>query len=160
MDELRRNSPLPQQMLARVSAVRRACRTLPPPVSVEALAAATGMTVDEVADALAAERFTKTVSWEQAAAPSEWEPARSVSPPDEELDRWETADQLAAAIEALPPKERTAVTLYYREDLRLKEIAEVMQLSPSRISRLISKALFELGEQLRSRNKQPLASAC
>ena len=51
---------------------------------------------------------------------------------------------------AVPEKERLAVTLYYREDMRLREIAEVLQLSVSRVSRLLSKALFELGEQLRT----------
>jgi RNA polymerase sigma factor for flagellar operon FliA len=67
------------------------------------------------------------------------------------MEQWEATQFLAEAIEALPPKERTAVTLYYREDLRLKEISAIMNLSPSRISRLLSKATFELGEVLRSR---------
>lgn len=151
VDELRRNSPLPQHMLGRVSAIRRACRTLPNPITVDALAAATGLTVDEVADALAAERFTRTVSWEQTAEPNGLGPVVEVEPPHAELERWEALQQLTDAIEALPPKERTAVTLYYREDLRLKEISAIMKLSPSRISRLLSKATFELGEVLRSR---------
>lgn len=151
VDELRRNSPLPQHMLTRVSVIRKAYRTLPHPVTVEALAAATGLTADEVADTLAAERFTKTLSWEQSAEPNGLLPAMTVDPPEVEAERWETVQQLSEAIEALPQKERTAVTLYYREDLRLKEISEIMKLSPSRISRLLSKALFELGEVLRVR---------
>jgi RNA polymerase sigma factor for flagellar operon FliA len=150
VDELRRNSPLPQHVLARVALVRKACRALPPPVTVEALAGATGLTPDEVADALAAERFAKTMSWEQAAEPNGLEPGATAGPPDEELARAEAAERLAAAIESLPPKERTAVTLYYREDLRLKEIAAAMGLSVSRVSRLLSKALFDLGETLRA----------
>jgi RNA polymerase sigma factor for flagellar operon FliA len=64
----------------------------------------------------------------------------------------ESVQQLSEAIESLPPKERMAVTLYYKEDLRLKEIAEVMKLSPSRISRLLSKATFELGEMLKTKS--------
>ena len=149
VDELRRNSPLPQHVLARVSLVRKAYRTLPHPITVDALVAATGLTADEVADALAAERFAKTTSWEQSAEPGGMEPATVTEPPDDEAERAERAVQLATAIEALPPKERTAVTMYYQQDLRLKEIAAVMNLSVSRVSRLISKALFELGEQLR-----------
>jgi RNA polymerase sigma factor FliA len=161
VDELRRNSPLPQHMLARVSAIRRACRTLQHPITVEALAEATAMTIDEVVDTLSAERFTKTTSWEQSAEPSGVEPMQTVDPPDVEAERWETVQQLTEAIESLSPKERTAVTLYYREDLRLKEISEIMQLSPSRISRLISKALFELGELLRVRmGKSIMGTAC
>jgi RNA polymerase sigma factor for flagellar operon FliA len=151
VDELRRNSPLPQHMLTRVSAIRRAYRTLPSPVTVDALAAATGLSVDEVTDALEAERFSKTVSWEQTAEADGVEPSYEVQPPLLEIERWEATQFLTEAIEALPPKERMAVTLYYREDLRLKEISVIMNLSPSRISRLLSKATFELGEVLRSR---------
>ncbi len=151
LDELRRNSPLPQHMLERVALVRKAQRDLPPPVTVEALAAATGLSPDEVADALAAEKFGRTVSWEQATDPAGFGPATAADGPDAEAERAEAVQQLADAIESLPPKERLAVTLYYREDLRLKEIAEVMKLSPSRISRLITKATFELGERLRDK---------
>lgn len=151
LDEIRRNSPLPQHMLERVSLIRKAYRTLPQPVTVEALAGATGLGYDEVSDALAAERFSRQVSWEQTAEPNGFFPAHAAEPPDAEVERWEAVQQLGEAIEALDPKERLAVTLYYKEDLRLKEIAEVMRLSPSRISRLISKATFELGEALRAK---------
>lgn len=151
LDEIRRNSPLPQHMLERVSLVRKAYRTLPQPVTVEALAAATGLGFDEVSDTLAAERFSRQVSWEQTAEPNGFAPANAAEPPDAEAERWEAVQQLTDAIESLDPKERLAVTLYYKEDLRLKEIAEVMHLSPSRISRLISKATFELGEMLKAR---------
>jgi RNA polymerase sigma factor for flagellar operon FliA len=150
VDELRRNSPLPQHVLGRVSQIRKAYRELPQPVTVEALAAATGLTVDEVADTLAAERFAKPVSWEQA-EPNGQEPAVASAEPGAEAERWEAVGQLTEAIEALPEKERLAVTLYYREDLRLKEIAAVLKLSVSRVSRLLSKATFELGERLRAK---------
>ena len=58
VDELRRNSPLPQHVMERVSAVRKASRTLAPPVTVDAIAAITGLTPDVVADTLAADRFS------------------------------------------------------------------------------------------------------
>jgi RNA polymerase sigma factor for flagellar operon FliA len=151
VDELRRNSPLPQHMLEKVAMVRKATRKLPPPVTVDALAAATGLTADEVADALAAERFSRMVSWEQTAQPNSLTPAAVAPPPEAETERWEAVQQLADAIEELPPRERMAVTLYYREELRLREMQAVMNLSPSRISRILSRATFELGEKLRAR---------
>ncbi|VTT97907.1 rna sigma 28 : RNA polymerase sigma factor for flagellar operon FliA OS=uncultured planctomycete GN=HGMM_F11F07C13 PE=4 SV=1: Sigma70_r2: Sigma70_r4 [Gemmataceae bacterium] len=151
VDELRRNSPLPQHVHVRVAAIRRAHRTLPAPVTVEALAEATGLTPDEVSDTLAAERFAKTTSWEQVAEPGGLEPASTAGSPHDDIERWEATKQLADAIEALPENERLVVTLYYREDLRLKEISEVLKLSISRISRILTKATFELGEALRSR---------
>ena len=42
------------------------------------------------------------------------------------------------------------MTLYYREELRLKDIGAIMHLSPSRISRMLGRAISELGEDLRA----------
>lgn len=151
LDELRRNSPIPQHMMERMAVVKRAARTLPAPVTVEDLAAATGLTPDDVTDALAAERFGRMVSWEQTAQPNGLNPVEFAEPPDAEAMRWEQIQHLTEAIEALPPKERLVVTLYYREDLRLREISEILKLSVSRISRMLTKATFELGEALRAR---------
>ncbi|WP_425262654.1 FliA/WhiG family RNA polymerase sigma factor [Paenibacillus thermotolerans] len=53
-------------------------------------------------------------------------------------------ESLAKAIEKLTEKERTVVSLFYFEELSLSEIAEVMSLSPSRISQLHSKAILRL----------------
>lgn len=53
-------------------------------------------------------------------------------------------DMLAKSIERLTEKEKTVVSLFYFEDLTLSEIAEVMSLSPSRISQLHSKAILRL----------------
>jgi RNA polymerase sigma factor for flagellar operon FliA len=149
LDELRRNSPLPQHMMERITLVRKAYRTFSGPVTVETLSAATGLTVDEVTDALSAERFNKMISWEQTAVPNGMTAVNAAPPPEAETERWEAVQQLADAIEELPPRERMAVTLYYREEMRLKEMSEVMRLSPSRISRILSRAIFDLGERLR-----------
>jgi RNA polymerase sigma factor for flagellar operon FliA len=153
LDELRRNSPLPQHVLERVSLIRKAYRTLnSKQVTVDDLAAATGLTPDEVSDTLAAERFARTVSIEQKATETGgYEPAGSSDSPSASAERLESVESLGNAIESLPPKERTVVTLYYREDLRLKEIGAILGLSVSRVSRLLSKATFELGEILRNR---------
>ncbi len=150
LDELRRNSPLPQHVLERVGLIRQAHRKLDQPVTVEALAAETGLSVDEVADTLAAERFAKMVSWEQNAERNG--PKLAVADaPDRDIERAEMVQQLTEAIDLLPPKERTVILLYYREDLRLREIAETMQLSVSRISRLLTKATFELSEAMKAK---------
>ncbi|WP_281887591.1 FliA/WhiG family RNA polymerase sigma factor [Paenibacillus sp. YYML68] len=64
-------------------------------------------------------------------------------------------DMLAQAIDRLTEKERTVVSLFYFEELSLSEIAEVMSLSPSRISQLHSKAILRLRGAL-SRHKTQL----
>jgi RNA polymerase sigma factor for flagellar operon FliA len=153
LDELRRNCPLPQHMLERIAKIRKAYRKLTAPVSVDDLCIETGMTPDEVADSLNAMRLTRMISWEQTAQPNGLSLSESVAPPEEEFERWERIQMLSDCIEGLPARERMVVTLYYREDLRLKEISQIMQLSESRISRILSGALFELGEKIRSKDR-------
>jgi len=55
---------------------------------------------------------------------------------------------LVGVIDKLPEKERLVVSLFYFEELSLSEIAEVMNLSPSRISQLHSKAISRMRSAL------------
>ncbi len=61
-------------------------------------------------------------------------------------------DLLAKSIDKLPAKERLTVSLYYFEELTMKEIGQVMGYTESRISQMHSKAMI----RLRSRLKQIL----
>ncbi len=54
------------------------------------------------------------------------------------------AQSLSTAIEALPEKERLAVTLYYYEEMNLKEIGAVLGLTESRICQILSQAMVRL----------------
>jgi RNA polymerase sigma factor for flagellar operon FliA len=51
---------------------------------------------------------------------------------------------LAEAIDSLPDKERLVVTLYYHEELTMKEIGQVMKYTESRISQLHTKSVVRL----------------
>jgi RNA polymerase sigma factor for flagellar operon FliA len=64
--------------------------------------------------------------------------------PEAALHKEQRKLMLAEAIERLPPKERTIVSLFYYEECSLTEIAEIMGLSASRISQLHSKAIFRM----------------
>ncbi|MDP5273466.1 FliA/WhiG family RNA polymerase sigma factor [Chengkuizengella axinellae] len=64
--------------------------------------------------------------------------------PESKISELHLKETLANAIEKLTNKERMVVSLYYYEDLSLSEIAEVMSLTPSRISQLHSKAILRL----------------
>lgn len=64
--------------------------------------------------------------------------------PETALHKEQRKQILAEAIEKLPPKERTVVSLFYYEECSLTEIAEIMGLSASRISQLHSKAVFRM----------------
>lgn len=75
--------------------------------------------------------------------------------PESKINEFFLKETLAKAIERLTEKERTVVSLFYFEELSLSEIAEVMNLSPSRISQLHSKAILRLRGSL-SRHKSQL----
>lgn len=151
LDELRRNCPLPQDVLQRVAKVRKAYEDLQPPVAVEELAEITGLTHDEVVDCLAAMRMTRMVSWDEWGQTQLARLDDAHDEPHSVLERAEQKQMLAEAIASLPERERRVVTLYYMEDLRLKEIGQVVNLSESRVSRLLNSALFQLGERLRAK---------
>lgn len=68
--------------------------------------------------------------------------------PEELLDEQEMKELLAKAIDQLPEKEKWVITMVYFEELTLTEIAQVLNLSTSRISQLHSKALSRLKEAL------------
>lgn len=64
--------------------------------------------------------------------------------PSAQLEATEIKETLAAAIDRLPEKERIVVSLYYYDELTLKEISKIMHLTEARISQLHSKAVFRL----------------
>ncbi|TVM00210.1 MAG: FliA/WhiG family RNA polymerase sigma factor [Candidatus Brocadia sp. WS118] len=64
--------------------------------------------------------------------------------PLRDLETKEEKTLLANAIAELPKKERLVISLYYFEDLMLREISEIMGISESRISQLHHRALFML----------------
>ncbi|MCL2461802.1 MAG: FliA/WhiG family RNA polymerase sigma factor [Defluviitaleaceae bacterium] len=81
----------------------------------------------------------------------------SVDGPEVQYERQELTRMLASAIEALNEKERKVVTLYYFEDLTLKEISAIMGVSESRISQIHSKAILRMQGKL-GRHKAVLFS--
>ena len=68
--------------------------------------------------------------------------------PEEASEKAEMKKMLAQAIDTLTEKERQMILLYYYEDLTLKEIGQVMEVSEGRVSQLHSRALQKLKAQL------------
>jgi len=64
--------------------------------------------------------------------------------PSRLLERSELERLLAEAIDRMPHIERTVLTLYYHEELTLREIARIVDLHESRISQLKSQAIHRL----------------
>jgi RNA polymerase sigma factor for flagellar operon FliA len=69
----------------------------------------------------------------------------------------ELREILADSIDKLPEKEKIVLSLYYYDELTLKEISSIMSVSESRISQLHTKAILRLRGKL-SRQKSTLLS--
>jgi RNA polymerase sigma factor for flagellar operon FliA len=70
--------------------------------------------------------------------------------PSNLLERSELERLLAKCIGEMPEKEKTVISLYYLEELTLREIAEVMDLHISRVAHLKSTALLRLRSQMKA----------
>src|SRR5579884_2181319 len=66
---------------------------------------------------------------------------------------------VAEAIQHLPERERIVVTLYYHEELTMKEVGAVLGLTESRVSQLHSQAMLRLKGNLQERFGTPKSSA-
>ncbi|MCW8884095.1 MAG: RNA polymerase sigma factor FliA [Motiliproteus sp.] len=70
--------------------------------------------------------------------------------PDDEHEYHSFKKALAAAIKTLPEREQLVLSLYYDEELNLKEIGQVLGVSESRISQIHSQAALRLRSRLAS----------
>ncbi|MFC1671135.1 RNA polymerase sigma factor WhiG [Spirochaetota bacterium] len=68
--------------------------------------------------------------------------------PDILVEKEEIRDYIIEAIKKLPDKEKKVVVLYYYEDLTLKEIGQVLEVTESRVSQLHTKAIMRLRGRL------------
>lgn len=68
--------------------------------------------------------------------------------PDRVFEQEEIKELLSGSLEKLTEKERMVVVLYYYEELTLKEISKVLEVSESRISQLHTKALQKMKQVL------------
>lgn len=69
--------------------------------------------------------------------------------PEQLLDRNEVKEVIARAIERLSEKEQVVISLYYYDELTMKEIGEVLNYTESRICQIHSKVMMKLRARLR-----------
>lgn len=74
--------------------------------------------------------------------------AQDTTSPDKQLERAELIDKLAEAIQQLDQRRRQVIVLYYQQDLTMKQIADVFNITESRVSQLHASALFNLSVKL------------
>ncbi len=88
------------------------------------------------------------------ASEEEWKKAQeeffqnSLQDPLTFLENKDLIEKLTAAMEGLPERERLVVTLYYHEELTLREIGEILNLTEGRISQIHGQAVSRLRQAL------------
>ncbi len=74
--------------------------------------------------------------------------SRHFDAPEKVAEQEELKEMLVEALELLTEKERKVIVLYYYEELTLKEISELLEVSESRVSQLHTKGLQKMKQKL------------
>jgi RNA polymerase sigma factor for flagellar operon FliA len=153
IDELRALDWVPRSVRSRAREIERAITELESrfgraPTD-EEIAQKIGITTEELEESIAAldELWSGSGEGDQVSLLDTIEDT-SGPRPAEALDETELREALADAIARLPEREKLVVTLYYYEELTLREIGEVLGVTESRVSQLHTKAVLRLKARL------------
>jgi RNA polymerase sigma factor FliA len=161
IDELRALDWVPRSVRSRAREIERAIGELEAKLGTaptdEQIAAKIGISVDELEESLTDisrssiaaldELWSTSGDGDQVSLLDTIEDTTGPRPADV-LDAGEMREALADAIARLPEREKLVVTLYYYEELTLREIGEVLGVTESRISQLHTKAILRLKARL------------
>jgi len=139
-----------KQIEAAIAAAEQILQRSP---SEDEIAAQLGIPLDEYHDWLVEIRGLNLASLEHVAGEQgkdllQYIPDTDANLPSALLERSELERLLAEGLEAIPPVERTVLSLYYEQELTLREIAQVVSLHESRISQLKAQAILRLRSRL------------
>ena len=68
--------------------------------------------------------------------------------PEDEVEAGETNEWLAAEIADLPEREQIVLSLYYNDEMNLKEIGAIIGVSESRVSQILTKVVGKLRDRV------------
>jgi RNA polymerase sigma factor for flagellar operon FliA len=162
IDELRALDWVPRSVRSRAREIERAITDLEARLgrapTDDEIAGKVGITTEELEDSLTAISRSSiaaldelwTVSGEGGDQVSLLDTIEDTEGPDPQLEltQTETREALGEAIARLPEREKLVVTLYYYEELTLREIGEVLGVTESRVSQLHTKAILRLKAHL------------
>jgi len=130
--------------------------------SEEEIAAAAGMSLDRMREVLLQLRGLELHSLEpeegdEGETRAQFVPTSTEESPFQQCLRGELKEMLARAIGELPERERQVLSLYYYEELTMREVGAVMGVGESRVSQIHSMALLRLKarlQELMAENKE------
>ncbi len=143
-----------KQIEAAISAAEQRLKRMP---TEDEIAAELGLTMAEYHDWLVDVRAVNLGSLESGAPEEDSRDLLKFISDSEEkwpsriLERAELERLLAEAIDRMPPIEKTVLSLYYRDEMTLREIARIVNLHESRISQLKSQAILRLRSYIEKR---------
>ncbi|QEP45162.1 RNA polymerase sigma factor FliA [Ectothiorhodospiraceae bacterium BW-2] len=158
LDELRRNDWVPKSVHRKsrelTEAINRVEGRLGRDASDREVAAEMGLALEEYHKILQDHTNCRMTSLETLTVDEEGDDplerhASSDLTPSEHLIDFQFQEGLVDAIEHLPEREKLIMSLYYEQDLNLKEIGLILEVSESRISQLMSQAHGRLRSRLR-----------
>ncbi len=82
--------------------------------------------------------------------PLHYSPISPTESPFEAVSRREMRDLLAKAIAQLPEREQLILSLYYKEELTMKEIGQILGVNESRVSQLHTRAVLRMRGRLQA----------
>lgn len=119
------------------------------PATDQEIAAALGISDDEYIEWQSQMKITGVISLNEyleqgSEIPSDRNASRHFDSPEKVMEQSELAEVLRASLELLTERERRVIELYYYEELTLKEISHVLEVTESRVSQLHTKALQKM----------------
>jgi RNA polymerase sigma factor FliA len=155
LDEARRSNWTPRSTFRNAQQVSLAIRSIENRTGRDAkgpeIAGALGVSLDEYHRMVESAASSRILSYEQLAG----DPERASMLPDAPEDGPETVlegdqfrDAMAAAIAALPERERLVLSLYYDQELNLREIGEILEVSESRVCQIHGQAVIRVRARL------------
>jgi len=92
----------------------------------------------------------QTVSLESQVMDDVEIPSNEINEPESELADAQLLNALEGSIESLPERDKTIISLYYVEEMNLKEIGAVLDISESRVSQILSGTVKKLRTHLKT----------
>lgn len=152
LDEVRKTDWTPRSVHRSVREMSDAVRKIENATGRDArptdVASALGISLDDYHKVVQDAASCRLFSFEQMGTGDEDSPvdlARDDGPgPAEQLESADFRRALAGAIDGLPEREKLVLSLYYDEELNLREIGEVLEVSESRVCQIHGQALVRL----------------
>ncbi len=117
------------------------------------VAAELNITITEYHALLKDSAESRLFSFEKLIGPQEDGPGENIAAenlsPEDEHEELGFVQAIATAIEGLPEREKLVLSLYYDEEMNLKEIGQILGVSESRVSQIHSQAALRLRSRLR-----------